>query len=645
MFVSKCHSIFILCLVIIVIKGNSISIDKDSENGIAKDDTAEEEDSVEWDEDPYRWDEEVQVVNPSNLILSDNVSVDAPHYEPLVAAIDFGRNDFGEDTKTANPSGTKVRGDSQKYSSLSYGDKISASNVLNKNRRRKVERTKVTTKKPQRKKTRGLNRLINPKSKSSTTKPSQKQKDEESKIISDIKWSSSEEIQNNVLGRDDIKNEEHLKNHRLNSYDSSYEFAKLSEWPDIYNMFPDIESESGIEFNPGLFVDQFDESFDNFNDRIDEDFGEEDYVYDYKEYPFEKIDQPSHLDRDKYETERSDFYEDQNVHINFDKTIKRDKDFVPSLQIDPLFVPSKKIPFNVDQNFLNNAIEYTEKPKTEGNDLKSQGPRSPWKLSFQYPSSISSSPFSDPISNAISNHHLDTPIEDKKNTFERPRFPLKALSSTPTPKSKYKISSTTRYKDDNVQTEEYVVSSNQATFPSQSPIIKQQNNHLIDPIANKVRQNTIPPPPSPPLRPKPSKKKIDFRVGFNKLRKMIRSIKLRRRRRRRFRKNRLGDGKRRKRKLLKKDIKNIRNQVTKQIVDTSLNPYLQAPGLPDSPSNDGKRIKRRRKIRRKNAVGQRRMADEPRKSASLAQRLLDGINRVARFSSEIILYSTLIGLT
>ena len=153
MFVSKCHSIFILCLVIIVIKGNSISIDNDSENGIAKDDTAEEKESVEWDEDPYRWDEEVQVVNPSNLILTDNVSVDAPHYEPLVAAIDFGRNDFGEDTKTANPSGTKVRGDSQKYSSLSYGDKISASNVLNKNRRRKVERTKVTTKKPQRKKT------------------------------------------------------------------------------------------------------------------------------------------------------------------------------------------------------------------------------------------------------------------------------------------------------------------------------------------------------------------------------------------------------------------------------------------------------------------------------------------------------------
>ena len=37
MLVSKCHSIFILCLVIIVIKGNSISIDKDSENGIAKD--------------------------------------------------------------------------------------------------------------------------------------------------------------------------------------------------------------------------------------------------------------------------------------------------------------------------------------------------------------------------------------------------------------------------------------------------------------------------------------------------------------------------------------------------------------------------------------------------------------------------------
>ena len=71
MLVSKCHSIFILCLVIIVIKGNSISIDKDSENGIANDDTTEEKESVEWDEDPYRWDEEVQVVNPSNLILSE----------------------------------------------------------------------------------------------------------------------------------------------------------------------------------------------------------------------------------------------------------------------------------------------------------------------------------------------------------------------------------------------------------------------------------------------------------------------------------------------------------------------------------------------------------------------------------------------
>ena len=82
-----------------------------------------------------------------------------------------------------------------------------------------------------------------------------------------------------------------LKNHRLDAYDpiqTSKYTSKFDEWPDIYNMFPDIET-SGIEFDPGMFVDPFDDSLNHFNERIDEDFGEEDYVYDYKDYPFEKI--------------------------------------------------------------------------------------------------------------------------------------------------------------------------------------------------------------------------------------------------------------------------------------------------------------------------------------------------------------------
>ena len=644
MLLLKCHSIFIWCLVIDVINGNPISIEN-SENKITKTDRKENAEE-EWDEDPYRWDEEVQVVNPSSLILSNNVSVEAPHFEPLVAAIDFGRNDFGEGTSTDKTSSRNAVEDVEIYNSLSFGDKISPSNQINKNRRRKVQRNKDPKKDTKRKRTRGLNRLIGSKTKSRTTVQKPEKNEEESNIISDIKWSSSEEKANNILGRNDIKNEEHLKNHRLNSFDSSYEFSKLNEWPDIYNMFPDIET-SEIEFQPGLFIDQFDESLNHFNERIDEDFGEDDYSYDYKDYPFEKIDIPSQINLDEYKTERNDFSDDQNVYIDLEKNFKRNKDFVPSVQIDPLFVPSKKIPFDVDRNFLSEAIEYTEKPKTDGVRIRNQGPNSPWKLSFQYPPSISpqSSSFSSPISNSLISQDWENPIDVTKNKRERPRFPLKALSSTPTPSSKYKISSSTlRYKDEYDETENFVVSSNQPPFPSKEPNTNKEYNQSVDPIANKVRQNTIPPPPSPPARPKQSKKKIDFRVGFNKLRKMIRSIKLRRRRRRRFRKNRPGDGKRRKRKLLKQDVKKIKKQEVKQISDSSLFPYLKAPGLPKNSSNDGARVKRRRKLRRKK-VGQRRMDEERRKSTSLAQRLLDGINRVARFSSEIILYSTLVGLT
>ena len=58
--------------------------------------------------------------------------------------------------------------------------------------------------------------------------------------------------------------------------------------------------------------------------------------------------------------------------------------------------------------------------------------------------------------------------------------------------------------------------------------------------------------------------------------------------------------------------------------------------------------KRQRKIRRKHPVSQRRMDDESRQSTkprSLAHKILDGLNRAARFSSEIMLYASLIGLT
>ena len=126
MLLSKCHSIFIWCLVIDVINGNPISIEN-SENKVTTIDW-EENAEEEWDEDPYRWDEEVQVVNPSSLILSNNVSVEAPHFEPLVAAIDFGRNDFGETTSTDKTSSRNIVEDAEKYNTLSYGDKISPSN-------------------------------------------------------------------------------------------------------------------------------------------------------------------------------------------------------------------------------------------------------------------------------------------------------------------------------------------------------------------------------------------------------------------------------------------------------------------------------------------------------------------------------------
>ena len=65
---------------------------------------------------------------------ANNVSVDTPHYEPLVAAIDFGGNNFDDNTASI--------GNREKLKDVSkghlYGDKITASSVLNKNRRRKI---------------------------------------------------------------------------------------------------------------------------------------------------------------------------------------------------------------------------------------------------------------------------------------------------------------------------------------------------------------------------------------------------------------------------------------------------------------------------------------------------------------------------
>ena len=101
---------------------------------------------------------------------------------------------------------------------------------------------------------------------------------------------------------------------------------------------------------------------------------------------------------------------------------------------------------------------------------------------------------------------------------------------------------------------------------------------------------------------------------------------------------------RRKRKLVKSDLPK-----------SSVSPYLEAPEpLNGQHLRNRPKPKRRRKIRRKNPIGQRRKGvggrangKRPFKSAprSLAYKIHDGLNRVARWSSEIILYTTLIGLT
>ena len=647
-----CHRTYIWCLVIVVIKGSTIprSIEQDASKHPTE--TILTKEKVDWDEDPNRWDTEIQVINPSSLSSSNTLSADTPHSEPLIAAIDFGRNNFGEDADSVKNKKTLEHGSSKESSVYAWGDKLSSSKRPNKNRRRKVTKNSKTSKNSRKKlNEREFTQIVN-KFKKSTAKKQDKYKPKQDVIVSDIKWSAEEtnDIENEHLNRSDIKNEEHLKNHRLNYYDSSHESAKYDEWPDIYNMFPDIET-SGIQFDPGMFVNPYTEPKTHFNERIDED--DVDYAYDYY---FDRIDQgidqdydvkSGHNDYDYVPNSFIDFTKDVN---DFTKDVTNDEEFIPSLQIDPLFIPSPKIPFNADKNLLSQAIQYTEKPKS---GIKNGKPSNPWKLSFRYPSSFSSSSsFSPVLSNSVLNNDFENPTRKKKNAFVS-QFPSNNLYTTtkaPEPAT-YKLS-TSHYKDKQDKNVDYVVSTNHAAFPSRKPHQQKRKNNLIqfvtpdqaklfsDPIRNKKRQSKIPPPPLPPLRPNPTRKNIDFRRGFNRLKKLIRSIKLRRRRR--LRKLRKGDGKRRKRKLVKSDLPQI-----------SISPYLKAPGFPEQPPDNRSKPKRRRRLRRKNPIGQRRNDDGnapstiPSKVAprSIAYKMLDGLNRAARLSSEIILYLSFFALT
>ena len=665
-----CHCTLIWCLVIIVIKGNAIPNDRE-EFKAAGTEVISPKQEEEWDEDPYRWDEEIEIVNPSSLLASANTSVDSPHFEPLIAAIDFGRADFDGENNNLD-SGRKRDDAIKRKRPTSYGNKISSSKSQNSNRRRKIQRDRATSNRSRKDSSGTKNKQTVDTTKKLKTK-SDKDLDNnnrEGNITTILKWSKQgvKDINTNHLERTDIKNEDHLKNHRLDAYDpiqNSKYTSKFDEWPDIYNMFPDIET-SGID--PGVFVDPFiygevdgEEETDypeypSSNERIDYDYlandFANDYTYDYKDYEFEKIDQPS------INSIPGHSKTNQKIGINFTPNNARDfiedsannnKKFIPSEQLDPFFIPSRKIPFNADKNFLSQAIEYTEKPKSEADF-------NPWrgKLSLPYPAdfsstSLPSSFFTPQISNSISNQNFDNPIRQKKNTLTRPRFPLNQLyTTTPSPPvgATVKISSSTgRYRENhNHNNIDYIVSTNHQTFPSKRP--PRHQRHKNRPIQSAIRQTLIPPPPLPPLRPRTTNKKtVNFKRGFKKLNKklksLIKSIKIKRRRNQnwqaRLRQSLRRDGGRRRRKLVKSDSQ-----------PDSISPYLSPPGRRHEDSVNIVTPKRQRKIRRKHPVSQRRMDDESRQSTkprSLAHKILDGLNRAARFSSEIMLYASLIGLT
>ena len=121
---------------------------------------------------------------------------------------------------------------------------------------------------------------------------------------------------------------------------------------------------------------------------------------------------------------------------------------------------------------------------------------------------------------------------------------------------------------------------------------------------------------------------------------MINSIKLKRRRKHRKNSGQ-GNEKRRKRKLPKSEVQ-----------QGTLSPYLKPPAPPLRISF-GTAPKRRKRLRRKNVNDQRRIAysnESLKKSSkvqsqSVAFKMLDGLNRAARWSSEMILYLTFFALT
>ena len=611
---SSCHCIFIWCLVILAIKGSFIPISiNEGENKpeVTQTKNTSTTQSVNWDEDQSRWDSEIEVINPTYLSISSNVSVDNPHSEPLVAAIDFGRNNFDENGNNVEEN-DEVKDDRKEFFSYLYGDKILTAKKPNKNRRRRIKGNSNTSKNSRNKaKAKGPTSDVKKRTKLKKDKRAKIKVKQPEGIISDLKWSSEErsEIKNESVNRSDIKNEEHLKNHRLSSYDDSYHSAKYDEWPDIYNMFQDIET-SGFQFDPGLFVDPYANQITNFNERIDEDADDYDEnAYDYKDFYFDRIDQGNNAKDygDDYD------YIPANTFMDLTKDPENQDEFIPSIQIDPLFIPSPKIPFNADKNLLSQAIQYTEKPKSEAGIRR---PISPWKLTFPFPPSFSSS-ISQVSSNFIANQGVVKPTVN----------PQISTNKLPSP--------TIYSKQNQGQNSAFVVSTIHATHPSRKPNLK---GLFADPIQNKIRQNNIPPPPLPPIKPKPKRRRVDFKRGFDRLKKLIRSIKLKRRRR--FRKLRKGDGKRRKRKLVKSDL-----------LKSSISPYLIAPGLRHS-SNRFK-IKGRRRLRRKNPIGQRRNEDDENESSttaikvsprSMAYKMLDGLNRAARLSSEMIFYLTFFAL-